>query len=203
MGQSLRESESMGPAAPIGSKRQAGSERPRISATDVVLLATYCGAITTANGLVTAYGQPALLVTAFCVIPFDLVVRDLMQDRWQDQSSWALRLRMAVVILAGSGLSYITTVGSLRVTTASFIAFSLTGLVDALTYQWMIKLGRLFRINTATVIGGMTDTVVFATIAFDHASLELMASQAVMKVAGGAVWSLLLFRLFKGGAKVT
>lgn len=159
------------------------------------LIAVYCLAIVAANWLVTEFGQPALPLTAFLLIPFDLVVRDLMQNRWEGRGD--LWVRMAGVILLGSSLSFLTTTGSIRVASASMVAFTVTGVLDALTYGLMIRYGRILRINVATLLAAVVDSVVFAMIAFDHVSGPLVAAQVGMKLAGGLVWSLVMFRYFK------
>jgi len=155
----------------------------------------YIGAIVAANWLVTRYGQAALPWTAFCLIPFDLIIRDLFQDRWQNLSG--LRWRMGLLILAGAIVSLATMTGSLRVNLASLVAFTVAGVCDALTYQRMIRYGRIFRINGATILAAVTDSIVFAFIAFDHASWRLAALQSATKIAGGFVWSLLMYRFFR------
>lgn len=164
---------------------------------DCLLILIYILTIITANGLVTEFGQVALLFTAFILIPFDLVVRDLLQDRWMLKNSLELRLRMAVLILGGSLISYWTTIASTKIAMASMAAFVLTGTIDAITYQWMAKRGRLFRINLATIIGAFTDSLVFASLAFDNVDYVLVVSQAGIKILGGVVWSLILYRYFR------
>ncbi len=154
----------------------------------------YIGAIVFANWLVTRYGQAALPFTAFFLIPFDLIIRDLLQDRWQGKN---LRFRMAVLILSGGVLSVVTATGSLRVNIASMVAFLIAGTCDALTYQWMIRYGRIFRINAATILAAVSDSIVFALIAFSSVSWALVGAQAATKIAGGFCWSLVMFRFFQ------
>ena len=162
---------------------------------DVCLILIYVGAIIVANGAVTIYGQKALVFTAFILIPFDLVVRDLLQDRWQSKQN--LWYRMLMLVGGGSIVSYLTTVASVRVASASMIAFSLTGLIDCVTYQAMIRLGRVVRINGATFVAAFTDSLVFVLVAFDHCDPLLVLGQSLSKILGGLVWSLLLYRFFK------
>lgn len=162
---------------------------------NVVPLTLYIVAIVLANWLVTRYGQKALPFTAFVLIPFDLIVRDLMQDQWQGRG--ALWLRMGLLILGGALISLGTSTGSVRVNVASLTAFVIAGACDALTYQWMIRYGRIFRINGATVLAAVTDSIVFALIAFAELSWGLVAAQIGMKIAGGFVWSLVMYRFFK------
>lgn len=164
---------------------------------DLGLIILYLAAIVAANWLVTTYGQVALPFTAICLIPFDLVIRDLLQDRWQNKSLNELRLRMGALIFGGALLSCSLFPASFRVSLASFIAFSLTGVVDAVTYQWMLRrYGRLIRINLATILGAAIDSVVFAFLAFDEVSGSLVLVQILAKSLGGFLWSLLLYKYF-------
>lgn len=164
---------------------------------DGFLITLYISAIVGANGLVTEFGQPALLFTAFFLIPFDLIIRDLLQDRWQSTPS-EIRFRMVALILGGSLVAYWTTLASPRIAIASAVAFTLTGILDATSYQWMIRrLGRVARINLATIIGAFTDSLVFASLAFDNVDYVLVVSQAGIKILGGVVWSLILYRYFR------
>jgi len=162
-----------------------------------VVVSIYIGAIVLANYLITKYGQIALPFVAFAIIPFDLIARDLMQDRWQNEPTYVLRWRMLILILCGGLISIWTGTGSVRVNIASWLAFTVAGIIDALTYQWMIRYGRVFRINAATLTGAISDSVIFVTIAFSEVIWSLVGLQIGMKVAGGFVWSLLLYRFFR------
>lgn len=166
-----------------------------------MVIGCYVGAIVLANWLITKYGQIAVPFVAFAIIPFDLVARDLMQDRWQAQvysiKRVPLPIKMTLLIMLGGAISVITGTGSPRVNLASFIAFTAAGFIDALTYQWMIRYGRIFRINAATLTGAISDSVIFVTIAFSEVIWKLVGLQIGMKLAGGFVWSLLLYRFFR------
>lgn len=162
-----------------------------------LVIGLYIGAIVVANGAVTFYGQVALPFSSFALIPFDLIARDILQDRWQDRSKADLRFRMTLVIMAGALISVLTGTGSARINLASFLAFTVAGVIDALTYQWMIRYGRIFRINGATLTAAITDSIIFVLIAFDHTVWSLILFQIAMKVAGGFCWSLLLYRFFR------
>ncbi len=162
-----------------------------------LVIVLYVGAIVLANALITMYGQVALPFVAFALIPFDLIVRDLLQDKWQDATKFQLRLRMGSLIVIGGCISILTGTGSARVNLASFLAFTIAGSIDALTYQWMIRYGRIFRINGATLTAAITDSIIFVFIAFSEVNWKLIGLQIGMKVTGGFVWSLLLFKFFR------
>lgn len=155
----------------------------------------YIGAIVAANWLITRYGQIAVPFVAFSLIPFDLVTRDLLQDRWQ--TTKRLGLRMALLIFIGGLISWLTGTGSPRVNLASYLAFTCAACIDTITYQSMIKYGRIFRVNGATLIAAVTDSVIFVLIAFAAVNWKLVGLQIAMKVTGGFCWSLLLYRFFK------
>lgn len=160
-----------------------------------LVIGLYISAIVTANALITHYGQIALPFVAFALIPFDLIARDLMQDRWQGGTN--LYVRMLFLIVSGALISFVSGTGSLRVNLASCSAFLVAGAIDALTYQRMIKYGRILRINGATLTAAITDSILFVVIAFSAVNWKLIWLQIGMKVAGGFVWSLLLYRLFR------
>lgn len=166
-----------------------------------VVVILYLSAIVLANGLLTTYGQKALPWIAFCLIPFDLVARDVLQDRWQDSKYMSFRL--SALILLGGCLSVLTGTGSLRINVASFVAFTVAGFIDALTYQAMIKKGRIFRINAATILAAINDSIIFVVLAFAFVDWYLIGLQVFMKVLGGFVWSLLLYRFFQVKVQVT
>src|SRR5882672_1515176 len=164
------------------------------------LLSCYLGAIVAANYFITRYGQIAVPFVAFALIPFDLVARDLMQDHWNwvpGQGKLYIFKRMVIIILLGATISYLTGTGSLRVNLASCTAFIVAGSIDAMTYQWMIRYGRIFRINGATITAAITDSIIFVSIAFAAVNWKLVGLQIGMKVVGGFCWSLLLYRLFR------
>lgn len=159
----------------------------------LLVITSYLSAIVLANYLITVFGQAALPWVAFSLIPFDLIARDLMQDRWQGERVFR---KMVWLIFAGAVISWTTGTGSLKINIASLSAFIIAGAIDALTYQWMIRRGRVFRINAATLTAAITDSIIFVTIAFSAINWRLVCLQIAMKLAGGLVWSLLLYRFF-------
>ncbi len=167
-------------------------------ALQCVVVAAYLGAIVMANAVVSAWGQTALLFTAWVLIPFDLVARDLLQDRWRDAPRWAMWLAMSALILGGAGLSWATSAAPARICLACFAAFTTAGFLDAATYEWMVRRGRFFRIAMATLVGALVDSGLFVLIAFDDPDPALVLSQAASKVVGGLAWGVLLLPLFSG-----
>ncbi len=161
---------------------------------DSFYIALYLIAIVIANTIVAWYGQAALVVTAFLLIPFDLVVRDVLHNRWHGNYLWP---KMAGLILAGSVLTYLLNADTLKVAVASFVAFCAAGFVDAIVYHILYKQARLIKINTSNLFSALTDSIVFPFLAFDVVSLSLSGAQWAMKFTGGIFWSLVLIRGMK------
>ena len=156
-------------------------------------IALYLAAIVGANLAVAQWGPGVSIITAFGLIGCDLTCRDSLHERWQ-RHLWR---NMALLIGVGSLLSWLVNRNAGQVALASFGAFALAGLADALVYQrlrhwrWMVK------VNSSNIVAAAVDSVVFPALAFGWPLLiPIMLGQFVAKVAGGFVWSV-LFDLLK------
>lgn len=158
-----------------------------------MIIVAYLGAIVAANLLVAHFGQEALLVTATVLIPFDLTARDVLHERWSEAGK--LRLRMALLVLSGSAITAAMNIGAARVAIASAVAFAVAATVDAVVYSAAANRSRMFRMNASNAASATLDSVVFPLIAFGAIEPALSASQAMLKVAGGAAWAFLLGRV--------
>lgn len=154
-----------------------------------LLVACYVGAAVAANLAVATWGQPALVVTAFLLVPFDLVARDVLHESWGGRG--VLFSRMAALVLAGSAVSALVNVEATNIAVASAVAFALAGVVDAGVFGAMESRQRWLRMNVSNIFSAVTDSIVFPLVAFAAFNPGLSASQAVMKIAGGVLWSAL------------
>lgn len=162
----------------------------------------YLAAIVAANLLIVKFGPSVAVINAFLFIGLDLTARDALHERWHGRHLW---LKMACLIAAGSLLSWFLNRDAGRIALASFVAFAGAGAADALTYHWLHGRTRLVKINGSNVIGSAVDSILFPLLAFGWPPLwGIMAGQFVAKVAGGAVWSAVLWRVWrsKAGEKV-
>lgn len=154
-----------------------------------MLIVLYFAAIVAANLLVAQFGPSMSIVNAFLLIGLDLTVRDALHERWRGRV-WG---RMAALIAAGSGLSYLLNANAGPIALASLIAFGAAGIADTLTYAALGHRARLVRMNGSNVVSAAVDSVVFPLLAFGWPPLwGVMLGQFVAKVAGGAVWSLVM-----------
>jgi queuosine precursor transporter len=170
----------------------------------VVLIGLYLAAIVIANLVVALFGPKYILLTSFLLIGLDLVARDRLHDMWAGKALWP---RMLALIGAGSLLSAAISIvaealtrgagvaqATIRVAVASFVAFALAGLADAAIYHAARRHPWLVRANTSNLAGAAVDSLVFPTLAFGSLMPLIIAGQFAAKVAGGALWSLVLGR---------
>jgi uncharacterized PurR-regulated membrane protein YhhQ (DUF165 family) len=156
------------------------------------LVAAYLASVVAANVGVAVFGPAAVLVSSWVVIPFDLTLKDALQERWTGQQVAA---RLGALVLAGSLLSAVLVGGTGHIAAASFAAFAVAGAVDGMVLHGLRGKHVLVRVNGSNVAGAVVDSFVFQLVAFQQAVPELVVGQAASKSLGGLVWSVVLARL--------
>jgi len=171
--------------------------------------------IIAANINVALFGPAAILINAGVLVAFDFTIKDVIQDAWNRQPG--LWLKMLALVGTGSVLSAILTIagaillgGRLElqdtfIALASFVAFLSSGLLDAGTYQKLIRHPWLYRVNSSNLAGVTLDSLVFVSLAHWLAwgwpgwvtVLSLAGGQVLVKLAGGVAWSLILWGLYQ------
>ena len=162
-----------------------------------LLVAAYLGAIVGANLAVSTWGPPAVPVCAFLLIGFDLVAKDVLQERWP---GWRRILGLGAMISAGSGLSFLLAADP-QVALASCLAFGSASTVDALVLASLHRRSHGVRVNASNLAGAILDSMVFAWVAFGGLDPVLVLAQVVAKTGGGLCWWWLLRRMgvFRAG----
>lgn len=155
-----------------------------------LLVGLFLSAIIAANLSVARWGVAALPYTAFIMIPFDLVIRDALHDRWKSKH---LYRRMAILLLAGGLLSGLVNVSAFRVALGSVTAFIIAGSIDCLVYSMRGR--KLTRMTLSNLAGAVTDSVVFPLVALGVLDSQLSLRQAAVKFVGSLVWIALLYPL--------
>ena len=156
-----------------------------------MIVLAYLVAIVLANLSVVYFGKWITVFNAFLFIGLTLTTRDSLHEAWKNDK---LALKMGLLILSGSLLSYLLNRDSARIAIASFVAFVLTGLVDTLVYQLAINKKRIVKINLSNVFSAGVDSVAFPTIAFGEFLPLIIAGQFIAKTVGGFLWSIILTR---------
>ena len=153
---------------------------------------SYLVAIVAANLTVAKVGPWIAPLCGLVFVSFDLVARDGLHDRWRHRNLWR---KMAVLIGAGSALSWLVNHDAGRIAAASFVSFALAGIADALLYHRLRNRPRLERINGSNLLSAFVDSLAFPVLAFGWPPmLWICAGQFVAKFGGGLLWSWLLFR---------
>ena len=150
----------------------------------------YLTAIVLANVSVAIFGPQVTIINAFLFIGLDLTARDKLHEAWHKKG---LVLKMGLLILSGSVLSWAINHNAGRIAVASFIAFACAGIVDTFVFQKLMRYSSWVRINGSNVPSALIDSIVFPGVAFGFPLMYgVMAGQFVAKVLGGFIWSLIL-----------
>jgi len=155
-----------------------------------MLILMYLGAIVIANLLVAHFGAWITPLVGFVFIGLDITTRDKLHDAWRNRYLWP---KMALLIASGSALSWLLNRAAGRIALASFVAFALSGAIDAIVYHVLKKRTRFERVNWSNLASASVDSILFPWIAFGWPlSMEIVYGQATAKIAGGLFWSLVL-----------
>jgi hypothetical protein len=149
----------------------------------------YIISLTIANLLVAWLGPWFSPINAFVLIGLDLILRDKLHDRWENNR---LALRMFGIIAAAGLISWVINKDAGLIAIASVVSFMIAMIVDTLIYQKLKNLPWWQRANGSNVGGAATDSVLFPSIAFGSLMPEIIAMQFVAKVAGGFMWSFII-----------
>lgn len=160
----------------------------------MLAVASYLFAIVVANLVVTLFGKTGLIVTAVVLIPFDLFARDILHTYWHGRP--LLKLKMAGLILAGSGISFALNSETLRVAIASCSAFAIAAAIDFVVFQFLFEKGRRKRMHGSNVFSSLADSATFVTIVFGFDPVVILVQWA-LKFSGSAAWTELYVRRTK------
>ena len=149
----------------------------------------FIAAIVAANFSVATFGPMVTPINAFLLIGLDLSLRDSLHDKWADDG---LVWRMGALIFVASLISYLVNPATGMIAIASCVSFGASSCADAFMYAVVRKRSWLIRSNWSNMAGAAVDSVFFPTIAFGALMPEIVLMQFAAKVAGGALWSLLL-----------
>lgn len=153
------------------------------------LVGLYLAAIVVANLTVAAFGPSVAVVNAFVLISLDLTTRDRLHELWHGRRLW---LKMALLIAAGSMLSYLLNRAAGRIALASFAAFAVSETADALVYSRLERQPWGVRTNGSNLASAALDSLIFPYMAFSSFLPWITLGQFAAKVLGGAVWAFAL-----------
>jgi len=154
--------------------------------TSIIFL--YILAIVVANNMVNMFGEIGLWITGFLIIPFDLLARDILHEKWKSNH---LFKRMFLLVISGGLVSFATNPDTLRISLAGVCAFACSGFVNTIAYYLLYKHSKFFKMNASNLLASIADTSVFLLIAFGLRDnfLSLLVIQILIKFFGGMLWS--------------
>ena len=149
----------------------------------------YASAMTMANLSIATFGPAISPVNAFVLIGLDLALRDWLHVRLK---SW----QMLALILVSGALSYALNPAAGQIAVASAVAFCAAAVADWATFS-KLRGSWTFRANGSNVAGAAVDSLVFPALAFGALMPQIVLAQFVAKVAGGAIWAVLIGKAAK------
>lgn len=147
----------------------------------------YASAMTLANLSAATFGPLVTPINSFVLIGLDLSLRDWLHVRLK-------ALQMLALICVSGLLTYVLNSGAGQIAIASACAFSAASLVDWAAFS-RIRGSWLYRANGSNVAGAAVDSLVFPALAFGALTPHIVAAQVIAKVAGGAIWSVLIAKV--------
>jgi len=154
---------------------------------NALLVGVYVAAMVVANLLVWWLGPWFSPINSFVLIGLDLTMRDVMHERLS-------RAQLAGVIVVGGIITWAVNPAARMIAIASAVAFIAAALADWIAYTLLRGRPWLVRVNGSNVVGAAVDSVIFPTLAFGVFLPAIIALQFTAKVAGGAIWSVVLMR---------
>lgn len=156
----------------------------------IIICILYLTAAASANVAVSIWGESAAYLCGLILIPFDLVTRDVLHERWRG-NVWP---RMVGLIFLGSLATALVAAEATDVAVASFIAFSASGITNALAYQKLIRRPKIFKMSASNLLAALVDSIIISALLFNF-SVWFILGQTLIKFVGGYAWSLLAIRL--------
>lgn len=163
----------------------------------MIEVVVYLGALVLANLAAATWGPAVTIPNAVLLIGLDLTLRDRLHQRWWYEGRagghrWLLPLRMGLLIATAGALSYLVVPGAGPIAVASAVAWVVASIVDALVYQLLMRTGRDRAVLGSNVASAAVDSALFPTLAFGGFLPLVTLGQFVAKVAGGALWLVVL-----------
>lgn len=157
----------------------------------MIRVIVYVSAIVAANLGAYYFGPSITPINSFVLIGLDLSLRDSLHEYWKGNG---LTWKMGSLIFAGSAISYIANPASGQIAVASCLSFFCASWADHMTYTFAANRHFMVKSNGSNIVGAAVDSILFPTIAFGSVMPLIVASQFIAKVAGGLIWSAVIYK---------
>ena len=153
-----------------------------------MIAAIYIAVICAANLLVAHFGPWITPINAFVLVGLDMVLRDILHERYG--------LIRSVILSAVAGvISFAINPAAGIIAIASVVAFVAASVANAWVYQLLISKPWLKKSNAGNIAAAAVDSGLFPVIAFGAFMPGIVIGQFMAKVGGGFVWSMLLRKI--------
>lgn len=139
------------------------------------------------------YGPAVSVVNAFLFIGLDLTGRDNLHEIWSKNRF----LKMLILILIGGFISWVINRDSAKIALASCISFMVAAGLDTIVYSLLYRFEWLVKSNGSNFVSGLSDSIIFPTLAFGGFNPLITALQFGAKITGGLFWSYIIGRISK------
>jgi uncharacterized PurR-regulated membrane protein YhhQ (DUF165 family) len=153
----------------------------------MIVVANYAVTVARMLGWSQAQMTALFMVMGFVFIGGDLVIRDVLHERWTHRKA----LKLGALIMTGGIISALLNAEAVRVAIASSVAFMAAATADAIVYQLAMRWPRIVRVNTSNVVGAIVDSAVFPLILFGGFAPVATLGMSLTKILGGAAWGAL------------
>ena len=132
------------------------------------------------------------MFTGFFLIPFDLVARDILHDRWGRDGKQILFNKIGTLVIAGAVLTTILNVDAARIAFASIVAFVVGVTANTILYYAMNHFKRENRMVVSNSIVAVIDSTLFPLLALGLIDLRISLTQILLKCLGGFIFARLV-----------
>lgn len=153
-----------------------------------MIAAFYIAVICAANLLVSHFGPWITPINAFVLVGLDMVLRDILHERYGF-------IRSVLLSAIAGVISYAINPAAGIIAIASVVAFVAASVANAWVYQLLISKPWLKKSNAGNIAAAAVDSGLFPVIAFGAFMPGIVVGQFMAKVGGGFVWSMLLRKL--------
>jgi hypothetical protein len=151
-----------------------------------LIILLYLVALIVANLTISVFGENGFYVVGFLLIPIDMLLRDILHERWKDNIS----IRMGGLIALGGVLTWLLNTDTLIIGIASVSAFTASMVVNTWIYQRMFGSSRVTKMNVSNFFASIVDSSVFILIFFGF-DWKIILIQSLIKFSGGFIFTLL------------
>lgn len=159
-----------------------------------ILIPFYLIAFISANLIVKHFGAHGLWFSSFFLIPFDFVARCVLHETYKGSK---LIFLISFLTAAAAVATVVINSDATNIAEGSVVGFIFSQILSGIFYQLTIKKDTFIKVNGSDAVGIIFDSIVFQLIAFGLIEWQVTAGQILIKILGGFLWYIILFKWLK------